>query len=140
MIFNVSPAQWIEESKEPKVQALIFGEKGDYSDLPQILAEQGVSSLRTTGQCALELSSVRAVFGNFDPYSVSVAIKAGALYFGIPNKQKNLDFAQRCIAQKIGFYMPDNDSVSDLVLGGKGNSFKKNDFIDIQASLSYLVR
>lgn len=139
LVFHANPAQWVTAPQEPQAQVLIFDDQGDYTDLPHILAEDGISSLKTSGHSPIDLTSVTAVFGHFDPYSVSVAITAGALYLGKNPQGKHSDFAQRCISQKLAFSMPDPQTAVHLVSAKSAKSARPHEFLDIMTALSYLL-
>jgi hypothetical protein len=139
LVFHANPAQWLNAPQEPHAQVLIFDDQGEYLELPHLLAEDGISSLKTSGHSPLDLTGVAAVFGHFDPYSVSVAITAGALYLGRNPQGKHSDFAQRCISQKLAFSMPDPQTAVHLVLAQSPKGGSHREFLDTTTALSYLL-
>ena len=139
MIFHVNPAQWTQEyTQMPSVQALIYDDHGDFQELPRVLAEEGISSLRAGLTEAVNTVSVAAVFGHFDPYSVSVAVSCGALYFGKTPSPKHEAFAERCLAQKIAHTLPDEQALAVLI-DSHVQAPRAHEFLGVEQALSYLL-
>lgn len=139
MVFHVNPAQWPQEVAQlPSAQALIYGDHGTFSELHQVLAEDGISSFQTAVADPINTQAVKAVFGHFDPFSISVAVSCGALYFGKDPQGRHEEFAQRCLAQKIAFHMPDDQAIAVLI-DNHQNAPRTHEFLDVEKALAYLL-
>jgi len=139
MVFNVSPViSGHYDGSLPSAPALIYDEHESFAGLHQVLAEDGISSLRATVAEPVNTQLVKAVFGHFDPYSVSVAISCGALYFGKDPQPRHADFAKRCLAQKLAFHMPDESAMAVLIESHQ-QTVRAHEFLDLGKSLGYLL-